>query len=156
MPPRPSTESPQSTTNDPALDAPNLMQPNWSSSNDLEPLADSTPPNSPQQQCQSSPDNLQLAASEVMQPKWSGFNDLQPLMTHESANPTMLVSQPEVDDLLSSVQAPMQSSLNRSYNEQHTAASATEACSTQPLPSEFIWAHSNWSISNDLYRSEPC
>lgn len=154
MPASPSTELPQSRSDSLRPDAPSLMLPNWSSSNDLQPLADSTPPSPPLQECQSGSDSLQLAASELMQPKWSGFNDLQPLAEPGSAYPTMQASQPEFHGLVSSAQTPMQSNWYRSYDQQRAVVSATGNYSTLPPQSEFIWAQSNWSNSNDLYHAD--
>ncbi|KAL2056606.1 hypothetical protein ABVK25_003000 [Lepraria finkii] len=152
MPASPSTESPQPRSDSLRPDAPSPMQPNWSSTNDLQPLVDSTPP-PPLQQCQSGSNSVQLAASELMQPKWSGSKDLQPLAEPGSAYPTMQASRPEFHGLVSSIQTPMPSNWYRSYDLQRAAASATGDHSTQPPQPEFIWAQANWSSSNDLYHA---
>jgi len=81
----------QSETDSLSPDGPNLTQPNWSRSNDLQSLADSISANHSMQLLQPGTDSLSPDGSNLMQPNWSRSNDLQsladPVPTYHSMQP---------------------------------------------------------------------
>jgi hypothetical protein len=148
MPTSPSTESPQSKSDSPRPDAPSVIEANWSSSNDLRPQPDSTPPNPPPPQCQPGSGGLQPAVSDMMETNWFSCDDLG---KPGPAYPTMQVSRPELRGRVFSSQTPIHEYWYESYDQQRSAASATGNHSKQPPQYDIDWVQSNWPSFNAVY-----
>ena len=131
------------------LESLDVMQLNWFSFNNLQPLMDSTSVNPPLQPYQPGLNSLQLNTLNLMQSNWFSFNDLQSLIDSVSVYSSIQSLQPGFNNVSSSFNTSMQLNWFKSEYQQWTASAIRNQLKQSSQP-EFVWMNPRWSNFNNL------